>query len=152
MSKLIKLPTYEWVCGCNGVRDLASKTGMCTWHCRMCEEYVQLPMISFSKTEKPFKSGIKTQTRRLGWSTLSGDTYMMGVSKRMGLRKGESPERWGAIYVTNACYERLDDITQKDVIAEGFPEWTPEQFVTFFCDEMRCAPREQVRKIEFVKI
>ena len=44
----------------------------------------------------------------------------------MGLRKGEHVERLGGpIRVESVTLERLDTITEADVVAEGFPDMTP---------------------------
>ena len=43
----------------------------------------------------------------------------------------------------------LDIITRSDVAAEGFPEWTPEQFVEFFCSTFKVKPDRLVTRIEW---
>lgn len=106
-------------------------------------------LISFSHTTRQFRDRSKRVTRRLGWLHLRAGDELMGVRKAMGLRKGEKVERLGAIVVLSARRERLDAITQQDVILEGFPDWTPEQFVEFFCGSMRCKPSRLVTRIEY---
>ena len=39
--------------------------------------------------------------------------------------------------------------TQRDVIAEGFGDLTPSEFVAMFCREMGCNPGTDVTRIEF---
>jgi hypothetical protein len=47
--------------------------------------------------------------------------------------------------------ERLDAITQADVIAEGFPDMSPAGFVEFFCSRFprRLSGATEVTRIEF---
>lgn len=43
--------------------------------------------------------------------------------------------------------ELLDDITREDVVLEGFPDWSPERFVTMYCGGV---PDDRpVNRIEF---
>ena len=53
------------------------------------------------------------------------------------------------IEVVSVRTERLDAITADECLREGFPGISPEQFVAFFCQEMRCTPDQEVRRIEF---
>lgn len=53
------------------------------------------------------------------------------------------------IHVVSVRGERLDDITQEDVALERFSEWTPTQFIWFFCMVNRCGPNCHVNRIEF---
>lgn len=93
--------------------------------------------ISFALTKPQLLDGSKTVTRRLGWDWLTRAPAedlieLLAVSKCMGLRPGERADVYGVVEVHNAWRERLDAITQDDVRREGFPDWTPEQFVAFF--------------------
>lgn len=46
--------------------------------------------------------------------------------------------------------EPLHAITRAEVAAEGFPQWTPAEFVTFFCDSHKgIQPGSDVTRIEW---
>jgi hypothetical protein len=105
--------------------------------------------MSFAITKRQFLDGTKTQTRRLGWASLRVGEFFMGVNKCMGLKKGEKQIEFGVRRVVRKWSERLDAITQGDVVAEGFPEMTPAQFVELFCKVNKCEPSTEVTCIEF---
>lgn len=105
--------------------------------------------MSFSMTTQQFRDRTKTVTRRFGWWNTKPGDVLCGVEKAMGLRKGEKVKRLGLIEVVSARSEHLDTITQSDVIAEGFPDWTPRDFVDFFARSHGCKYNEVVRRIEF---
>lgn len=105
--------------------------------------------MSFAITKRQFLDGTKTQTRRLGWLGLRVGDRFMGVEKAMGLKRGERQVEYGVRRVLSIRRERLDAITRVDVIAEGFPEMTPAQFVELFCKVNKCEPSTLVTCIEF---
>ena len=105
--------------------------------------------ISFALTEAAFLDGSKDVTRRLGWKDLEPGTHLLAVNKCMGLRKGEHARIFGPIRVVSVRRERLCVITSGDVVREGFPDFTCEQFIDHFCDAMRCVPNAWVTRIEF---
>ena len=72
-----------------------------------------------------------------------------GVKKAMGLKKGEVIERLGIIRIKSTRWERLDLITPDDVVREGFPDWTPEQFIQMLVEHYRIKPSQQFNRIEF---
>lgn len=110
--------------------------------------------ISFAKTEQQFVAGLKTVTRRWGWENLKPGTELRVVHKSQGLKKGESPRTIGFIRVVDVRREGLGMITHDEVAKEGFPEWTPTEFVAFFLgrDKNGYGPSSTVTRIEFVKI
>lgn len=108
--------------------------------------------ISFSLTEPQFLANAKTVTRRLGWKRLRVGDHLRVVRKAMGLKKGEHPVVLGEIEITRIDDCPLDWITRADCRLEGFPEYTPEQFIVMFCREMKCKPDHFVRRIEFRRI
>jgi hypothetical protein len=70
--------------------------------------------------------------------------------KVMGRRKGEPLERITDVRVVSVRRERLDTITAADLAAEGFPGWTPGEFVEFFCGSHKgCTPATEVSRIEW---
>lgn len=107
--------------------------------------------MSFALTTKQFKARTKRVTRRLGWDYLQPGDLLWGVEKAMGLslKKGEKINRLGLIEVTSAFPEPLNTITQEDVALEGFPDWTPKQFVNFFCDHNKIEPETIVNRIDY---
>lgn len=69
--------------------------------------------------------------------------------KCQGLKPGEKIVKVRQIEVTAVRREPLDAIDQAGVIAEGFPELTPAQFVAMFCHHMRCRQNEPITVIAF---
>lgn len=104
--------------------------------------------ISFALTEPQLVAGTKTVTRRLGWAHLKPNTTLRAVDKSMGLR-GRSPRVLGFVDVVDVRRERLDAITAADVVAEGFPDLSEDEFVEMFCKHMGCKPDTEVTRIEF---
>ncbi len=105
--------------------------------------------ISFALTTEQFINRSKTVTRRLGWDFLKAGDVLCAVEKGMGLKKGEKVKRLGLIEVVSTWPEPLEAITAEDVVREGFPEMTPEQFVEFFCRHNHVDPSTIVNRIEF---
>lgn len=108
--------------------------------------------ISFALTEPQFLDGSKDVTRRVGWRALKPGTQLLAVRKGMGLKKGEKQVVLGTIEVVSVRQERVDAITQEDCRREGFPEWHPRDFVTFFCRANSCKPSTLVTRIEFRRV
>ncbi len=107
--------------------------------------------MSFSMTTKQYIAHTKTVTRRLGWWGLQPGDVLNGVKKAMGLKKGEKIEVLGRHRIINADPEPLNAITREDVIREGFPKMTPEEFIAFFLKGHKCpdGPSTIVNRIEF---
>lgn len=105
--------------------------------------------MSFFLTTVQYRNRTKTVTRRLGWAHLKPGEQFMGVVKGQGIPKGGTVERLHASECVSNRQERLDAITQEDVLREGFPHMTPEGFVTMFCKHNGCEPRQTVNRIEF---
>lgn len=94
-------------------------------------------LMSVSLTEAQVVARTKSQTRRVGWlKTKPGDTLTL-CRKVMGRRRKDGSVeplvRLVDVEVVATRREPLIRITQADVEAEGFPDWTPAQFVEFFC-------------------
>lgn len=106
--------------------------------------------ISFFLTTDQFRVRTKTVTRRVGWLFLKPGDFLNGVEKGQGLKKGEKVNRLGPIRVTAVDREPLNTITQADCVAEGFPELSPAEFVSFFCKTHKgCQPATVVTRIAF---
>ena len=105
--------------------------------------------MSFSMTIEQFRKREKTVTRRFGWSFLRPGEEVRGVEKAMGLKKGEKINPLGMIRIISTRKETLNEITQEEVIREGFPGWTPEQFVKMLVDHYRVDQTSKINRIEF---
>ena len=105
--------------------------------------------ISFAHTTPRFLARTKTVTRRNGWRFLKAGDVLMACRKIRGLKKGEELERLGLIRVVSVRTEPLDDMTAEDVVLEGYPEWTREQFIEHYCRINNCSPHVEVTRIEF---
>jgi len=105
--------------------------------------------MGFSMTTSQVRARTKTVTRRFGWWFLKPGDIVRGVEKAMGLQKGEKINPLAMVRVVSTRPEPLNAITQADVIAEGFPEWTPSQFVQMLVDHYKADPSATVNRIEF---
>lgn len=109
--------------------------------------------MSFALTTDQIRQRTKTVTRRQGWWHLKPGETISAVEKAMGLKKGEKISRLGYILVTSTRKEPINAIDQDDVIAEGFPDWTPKQFVEFFCDTHKgVTPTSLINRIQFTHV
>lgn len=106
-------------------------------------------LMSVALTEQAVRDQHKTVTRRLGWLALTPGTRLTLCRKVMGRRKGEPLVRICDVEVISVRREPLDAITEQDVAAEGFAGQTPQEFVGFFCEHMRCDPTTEVTRIEW---
>ncbi|MEN0051222.1 MAG: hypothetical protein AAF806_29425 [Bacteroidota bacterium] len=106
--------------------------------------------ISFALTKRQVEEQTKTVTRRNGWKWLKVGSLLQPIEKGMGLKKGEKQVLIGLpIQVLFVNQEPLNQITQAEVIKEGFPDWTPEQFVAFYAKHNNCREDHEVTRIEF---
>ena len=105
--------------------------------------------ISFAMTTEQIRNRSKTVTRRFGWGFLKVGDRLWGVEKAMGLKKGEKVKRLALIEVVSVGYEPLEDITQDDVIKEGFAGWTPRMFTDFIVKHYKCERHKPINRIEF---
>lgn len=107
-------------------------------------------LMSVSLTEPQVRARAKTVTRRAGWLMLQPGDRLTLCRKVMGRRKGEPLDRITDVEVVSVRRECLDAITAADVAAEGFPDWTPAEFVSFFCGTHKgCTPDSDVTRIEW---
>lgn len=106
--------------------------------------------ISFMLTKEQFVNKTKTVTRRLGWKFLKRGDILMGCEQCQGIKKG-GLKRLGLIRVVDARSEHLRDITDDDVVREGFPEMDRVEFIKFFITEMKpkLGALQPVTRIEF---
>lgn len=106
-------------------------------------------LMSVSHTEAQVRRRAKTVTRRTGWCFLKAGDRVTLVRKAMGLRKGQRAERIVDVEIIDARRQPLQLVTQADVVAEGFPDWTREQFIDFFCRTMGGTPDQDLNRIEW---
>jgi hypothetical protein len=109
-------------------------------------------LISFFLTTRQFLDGSKDVTRRLGWKNVKPGDRLMAVRKAQGLKKGEHPEKLGEIEVVASARIPLWAITVYDCAREGFPNLSPEGFISMFREHMGCRRNRIVTRIEFRKV
>jgi hypothetical protein len=106
--------------------------------------------MAVSLTEAQVRDRSKTVTRRAGWRMLKPGDRLTLCRKVMGRRPGEPLDRIIDVQVVSVRREPLNAITAADVTAEGFPQMTPEEFVSFFCASHRgVTPESEVTRIEW---
>lgn len=105
--------------------------------------------ISFFLTTQQIRNRTKTVTRRLGWDFLKVGDILNACVKCQGLGKGGKIERICQIRVVDIRQERLYKITQEDVVKEGFPDYSRQNFIEMFTKHMKCKYYTIVNRIEF---
>ena len=108
--------------------------------------------MSFFLTTEQVREQTKDVTRRRGWSDLKPGERVQAVVKGQGIPKGEKVEKIVVIECVSNRRERLKEITQDECRREGFPQFTPEQFVKMFCEHNGCGAEEPVNRIEFAYV
>lgn len=107
-------------------------------------------LMSVALTEAQVRARTKTVTRRAGWLMLSRGDHLTLCKKVQGRRKGEPLDRITDVEVISVRREPLHAITKAEVAAEGFPEWTPAEFVAFFCSTHKdIQPASDVTRVEW---
>lgn len=106
-------------------------------------------LMSFAWTTDALLEGRKTVTRRLGWLFLKEGDRLVAVRKGQGIPKGGKVERLAVIEVLSVRREPLNAIDALDVAREGGLWRDPEEFVASFRKGGRCAPTDDVTRIEF---
>jgi len=105
--------------------------------------------MSFSMTTEQARNQSKTVTRRQAWRNIAPGQLIQQVVKGMGIKKGEKVEKIHVVRILSTQWQPVSEITQSDVIKEGFPIWTPEQFIEFYCDAHGIYPEDVCNRIEF---
>jgi hypothetical protein len=107
--------------------------------------------MSFMLTTRQISRRQKTVTRRDAgtWKSLKKGDQIRACAKCQGLRPGEQISQLAVIRIVDVRVERLDQITDEDVLREGFPGMTSEEFMRMYCHAMSCQPTHLVRRIEF---
>lgn len=113
--------------------------------------------MSVSLTELAVVERRKTVTRRVNWWRTAAGRPLLSVGDRltlcrkvMGRRPGEPLVRLGDVRVVSIDRVQLDHIDHDECVREGFPEMTPDEFVTMFCATHRgCDRTDLVTRIEW---
>ena len=95
---------------------------------------------SFFLTQEQYRNRTKTVTRRQCKRTPEVGERFMGIVKGQGLKKGEKVQKMHASTYTAVDWIFIWQISKEDVIKEGFPNWTPLQFINFYCKANRVQP------------
>lgn len=111
--------------------------------------------MSFSMTTRQIRDQSKSVTRRNGWARAKAGQIVTAIERGQGLKKGEKVVKLCPLLFTSVRRERLDrmitepEYGRAEVILEGFPELTPEEFVAMYCRANHCEPSHVVTRIEF---
>lgn len=110
-------------------------------------------LMSVALTEQAVRERRKAVTRRLGWANLKPGEQLTLCRKVMGRRKADGTVepliRIAEVEVVSVRREPLSSIGPGETALEGLPDMTPEAFVEFFCQNMRCTPDTWVTRIEW---
>ena len=106
-------------------------------------------LMSVALTEPAVRDQSKTVTRRLGWLFAKPGDRLTLCRKVMGRRRGDPLVRVAEVELVSVTREPLEAVTAEDAVREGFPGWTPDQFVTFFCEHMKVGPETTVTRLEW---
>ncbi len=95
--------------------------------------------MSFYYTTTAVKQRTKIHTLRDGWKKLKPGRQFEACVKVRGIPSAEV-EVLATCELESTARRPLNSITQQEVIWEGFPDWTPTQFVQWFCQKMKLQP------------
>ena len=113
--------------------------------------------MSFFHTQQQIRDGTKDVTRRLGWAHLKPGQEFWAIVKGQGLKKGEHMQRLRLLECVSNRAEMLcglrcnytQRMAKREVIREGFPDLSVQQFIEMFCRHMNVNERQMVNRIEF---
>jgi len=105
--------------------------------------------MSFFATTEQIRNGTKTVTRRLGWDFLKPGDVVMACVKCQGLKRGEKVEKIRPIRIVGVEKTELDRITKEEVVKEGFPNLSCQEFIDMFCEMNDWQDWLPVNRIEF---
>ncbi len=117
--------------------------------------------ISFNLTQdqvrRSFKTGSieKDVTRRLGWKNAKAGQRLVACEKCQGLGKGGKIVKLGVIELVSVIREPLNRMLKEpaygevEVLREGFPFFTPADFVEFFANKNQCEEWQEITRLEF---
>lgn len=105
--------------------------------------------MSVAHTAAAVRARQKTVTRRIGWRFLKVGDRLTLCEKVMGRKAGEPLVRIVEVEVIDVRRERLDQVTDREAAAEGFPGSTAEAFVAFYCGTFGASPESMLTRIEW---
>jgi len=106
--------------------------------------------MSFALTKDQIRNRTKTVTRRFGWWFLHSGYQLNAVEKSMGLKKGETIIKLAEIRVISTRREPLSSITKEDCAREGFPDYSPQDFIDMLMQHYKnISPTSICNRIEF---
>ena len=105
--------------------------------------------MSFALTTEQVQMRTKFVTRRLGWGFLKPGDKVRAVKKAMGLKKGEKIEPLAVIRIISNKPEPLNEITGSDCQLEGFPKFSPKDFVDMLVKHYKIKPETVFNRIQF---
>lgn len=104
-------------------------------------------LMSVAETTEQVRARRKTVTRRLGWLFLKpGDTLSL-VDRNP--RTGKPWNRIAEVEVVSVTRQPLWMLKRHDVRREGFPGWSDEQFIAFYCLSFGVTRTTTVTRIEW---
>lgn len=111
-------------------------------------------LMSVSLTEQAVRDRTKTVTRRLGWEFLKPGDRLTLVRKAMGRKRRDGTVeplvKICDVEIVSVARVVLAAILPSDLTREGFPDWTPGDFIEFFCTTHKgCQPDTIVTRIEW---
>jgi hypothetical protein len=114
---------------------------------------VTFPLMAFSMTIDQLIMGMKDVTRRQSTKLKPGQIFI-GVDKSMGFKAGQKPIRLAVLKCIRTHEETLEDIYRypEDCAREGFPDFSPGQFIDMLCSHYGAKPEMPVVRIEFQKL
>jgi len=113
--------------------------------------------MSYSMTTEAVRRQEKDVTRRLGWARLKPGGLFVPVERAMGLRKGEKHVAlWPLCRCVSNTPEPLSvlldpanrEYALREMVREGFPHLTPEEFVAMFTEHNDVDTHTPVNRIE----
>lgn len=98
-----------------------------------------------------FCQGLQTEHRIIyGWDGLTASTFLYVDAPSLqcpeGITKGA---RLGMIRVERVHRAPLNRISQQGVARQGFPDWTREDFITWYTHNNNCFPNQSVLVVRF---
>ena len=108
--------------------------------------------MSFFNTLGQFLAGMKTVTFRLGWDDLYPGDRIMAIAKGQGIKKGEKVQRLGEIEIIAVRLIQVYEISDADIILDGFGGMPKSEWIKWFCRQMGCHEGRWVSRIEFRRI
>jgi hypothetical protein len=84
-----------------------------------------------------------------GTAFLKPGDVVQTIEKRSGPKEDKNAKPLGLMRIVSVRREPLSTITAEDVAREGYPGWTPAQFVQMLTSVYRISPDTVLTRIEF---